>query len=191
MQWERPNARLVYRIFNATLRPVLTADGYRRAARTQGTWAKPIGSGYLLVGVAASRWGWDELTGSTVEWQYGGSPVPTHAMDGSYVHISGEELYGDDLLLELQSLLRRFMTALPSIAEEQFYAEGRGNRSDWTVVSDMRRTPRLTTLQQLMSLPYYSPEHLAELADWLATHHATAEERAVGVLHAHSDNANR
>lgn len=114
------------------------------------------------------------------------SRTATEVLDDSTCFVSAEEAYGDELLLELQSLLRDFVAPLPPVSEEEFYEEGLGNRSDWVLFRDRRRPPQLASLQQLLYLPYYRPEHLTVLAEWLAAHQATAERRSLEVLGRHA-----
>jgi hypothetical protein len=181
-EFERPNSRLVYRTFHAVLGPVMKSTGYRRLPREQGVWTRQIGDTSLTVGVEANRYGWDELTGSTVSWGYSGNLLRP---DG---HLAGEplacgDLYGTDTLLELQAMLRRFTDAIPTITEDQYYAKGLGNRSGWGLLQEMRRTPQLPALQGYGAvLPFYRPEHLTELAEWLAKHHVAADQRAEEAL---------
>ncbi len=182
MDFERPNARMVYRVLNGTLHSTMGDSGYKRVSGTQGAWAKRLDEGYLVVVVSASRWGWNELTGSTVEFGLRWSPAATETLDDSTRFVSAEEAYGDDLLLELQAAVRQFVTEMPSISEEEFYEHGLGNRSDWALFRDMRKPPQLPALQQVLFLPYYRPEHLLALAEWLADHQAVAERRSLIAL---------
>lgn len=176
---------MVYRVFNATLRPTLKQGGYKRAPGTQGTWAKPLQEGHLLVGVHPSKWGWDELTGSTIEFGFTWSPASSLAGEQFPHSISAGQAYGDDLLLELQTVVRGFAAARPALTEAEFYRNGFGNRSDWEVVSEMRKTPQLPDLQNSLRLPYYQLEHLDILAAWLAEHHATAERQSLAAIGQH------
>jgi len=141
-----------------------------------------LDKGFLIVGVNASRWGWDELTGSTVEFGLEWSPTASPLPSASGHAVSAGQAYGDDLLLELQGVIREFAQARPSMTEDQFLEQGLGNRSDWQVLSDIRRTPQLPDLQEVLRLPYYRPDHLTVLAEWLADHQATAERQSLTAL---------
>ena len=182
MTEDRPNARAVYRIFNAELRPVLSPLGYRRWPGAQGSWVRQVSTGFLLLEVAASRWGWQELIGTTVGWTYSHVPALTDAGLQASHALDFEEAYGDGTLLELQTLVKGFLTALPPVDAEQYLATGQGNRSDLELLLRMRRVPQLTALRAGWPVPCYGTPDLVALANWVADQHAEAETRALRVL---------